>query len=574
MSDTATLTPVHVWGRATFTGHVDVPQGSDPLRDIVGQVRWTSPSGATSSTPLFWDGGSSFKSRAVLTEPGRWSIEASATHSGNPVSITPAVGDVECAPYEGSNPLYKHGHPRHRPGTSHLEYADGTPFLWIGDTAWNGPMVATDEDWDHYAATRQSQGVTVSQFVTSSWRALPDAGPHGPALVLDGNSLMGINPGFFEILDARLDALVDHGIAGVPVLLWAIETTEVDPGDVVMIEDSTIDPDTVPAQPVIEHNPGQFLSEDDAVVLARYLVARWHAHPVVFILNGDGDYAGEKAERWHRIGREVFGTDGNAGRPPVAVHPGGIQWVGPEFADEPWVDIIGYQSGHGGGILSWRWLQDGPLTKEAHTNSHQAIINLEACYEDHNRMYVMIGVPAGWVGRFTARDTRRALYASFLVSAPAGATYGAHGVWAWDEGGKRPKGHYTTGVTKSWREALQFPGAEGLLHLRTHLQSMPWWDLRPAQSLVLTQPGDNGRFTSWVTAAQDVSGSVTAVYFGSSEGTTLDLEGIRGTRTGALMGEWRNPRDGSVSDPFEISEEITPPEGEALDDWLLVIRQS
>lgn len=224
---------------------------------------------------------------------------------------------------------------------------------------------------------------------------------------------MGINPGFFEILDARLDALVDHGIAGVPVLLWAIETTEVDPGDVVMIEDSTIDPDTVPAQPVIEHNPGQFLSEDDAVVLARYLVARWHAHPVVFILNGDGDYAGEKAERWHRIGREVFGTDGNAGRPPVAVHPSGIQWVGPEFADEPWVDIIGYQSGHGGGILSWRWLQDGPLTKEAHTNSHQAIINLEACYEDHNRMYVMIGVPAGWVGRFTARDTRRALYASF-----------------------------------------------------------------------------------------------------------------------------------------------------------------
>ncbi|MSQ44219.1 MAG: DUF4038 domain-containing protein, partial [Chloroflexi bacterium] len=370
------------------------------------------------------------------------------------------------------------------------------------------------------------------------------------------------------------DTLADHGIVGVPVLLWAIETTEVDPGDVVKIEDSTIDPDTVPPQPVIEHNPGQFLSEEDAAVLARYLVARWHAHPVVFILNGDGDYTGEKAARWHRIGREVFGTDGNAGRPPVAVHPGGIQWVGSEFADEPWVDIIGYQSGHGGGILSWRWLQDGPLTKEAHANGHQAIINLEACYEDHNRMYVMIGVPAGWVGRFTARDTRRALYASFLVSAPAGATYGAHGVWAWDEGGKRPKSHYTTGVTKSWRESLQFPGADGLRHLRSHLQSMPWWDLRPAQSLVLTQPGDNGRFTSWVTASRDVSGSVTAIYFGSSEGTTLDLDAIRGDHAGSLLGEWRNPRDGSVSDPFEISEEVTPPEGEALDDWLLVIRRS
>jgi hypothetical protein len=61
-------------------------------------------------------------------------------------------------------------------------------------------------------------------------------------------------------------------------------------------------------------NPGFALPEDQAILIARYMVARWQAHDVVWILPGDGDFRGEKAEKWKRIGRAVFGdTPARAG---------------------------------------------------------------------------------------------------------------------------------------------------------------------------------------------------------------------------------------------------------------------
>jgi hypothetical protein len=260
-----------------------------------------------------------------------------------------------------------------------------------------------------------------------------------------------------------------------------------------------------------------------------------------------------------------------------------MQWVGAEFADEPWVDVIGYQSGHGGGIGSWRWLQDGPWLRETSLNAHQAIINVEACYEDHNRMNVMIGVPPGWTGRFSDRDVRRALYGSSLVTAAAGVTYGAHGVWSWEPGGKRPKGHFQTGEAKSWQEALAFPGASQVRHFRDHLDAIAWWRLRPAPWVVKWHPGGNGQFTRWVSVARDATSGTTVAYFAGSYAAEIDLD-LLTIEDGSLVGEWRNPRDGTVSEPFIVDHEwIVPPDGWAEregpppgqsfpDDWLLVIR--
>ena len=46
------------------------------------------------------------------------------------------------------------------------------------------------------------------------------------------------------------------------------------------------------------------------------------------------------------------------------VHPGGQTWVGGEFATEPWLDVVGYQSGHGDDAGAWRWLVDGPPARD------------------------------------------------------------------------------------------------------------------------------------------------------------------------------------------------------------------
>lgn len=588
MTQPQSLDSHSAWSTVTATMTVDTTSVVDHLRDLSGSITWTSPTGQTRVSAAFWDGDTTWRARVTFDEPGHWRGHASfASSTGMVIGVSPSEFVGECTEFEGDDHLRAHGFPRLAPGAGHLWHPDGTPFHWIGDTAWNGPMLASAEEWDEFVEARATQGFTVVQFVATQWRGLPDGGPDGPAFICDDNGAVAtLNHDFLRRIDARLDALAARGLVGAPVLLWAHETKEVDPGDIPqddrpVTQDMSMD--DVPVPEVIEHNPGVYLSEDDAALLARHLVARWHAHPVAFILMGDGDYTAEKADRWRRIGRATFGETLTSDRAPIVVHPGGMQWVGAEFADEPWVDVIGYQSGHGGGIGSWRWLQDGPWLADTSLNAHQAIINLEACYEDHNRMNVMIGVPPGWTGRFSDRDVRRALYCSSLVTASAGVTYGAHGVWSWEPGGKRPKGHFQTGEAKPWREAVAFAGASQVRHFRDHLDAIAWWRLRPAPWVMKWHPGGNGQFTRWVSVARDTASGTTVVYFAGAYAAEIDLD-LLTVEDGALVGEWRNPRDGSVSEPFSIDHGwIVPPDGweerEAPapgqsfpDDWLLVIR--
>ena len=91
-------------------------------------------------------------------------------------------------------------------------------------------------------------------------------------------------------------------------------------------------------------DPGQALTEDQAVLLARYMVARWAAFPVLWILPGDSNYGDQKAPRWHRIGSTV---SGHARHAPVALHCCGTHLPTEEFHDEKWCAVLGYQSGHG-----------------------------------------------------------------------------------------------------------------------------------------------------------------------------------------------------------------------------------
>ncbi|OUC07274.1 hypothetical protein RY27_15850, partial [Litorilinea aerophila] len=153
-----------------------------------------------------------------------------------------------------------------------------------------------------------------------------------------GRERIAVIPGFFHRLDRRVAAMAQAGLWSVAVLFWAVgggTNPEVD--------------------------PGYGLPEDQAILLARYMVARWGAWPVVWILAGDGKYFGDYAARWRRIGRAVFG-DGP--RAPVAMHCGGQQWPADELRGEPWLDILGYQSGHGDSAETWRWLAEGPPARE------------------------------------------------------------------------------------------------------------------------------------------------------------------------------------------------------------------
>jgi hypothetical protein len=66
-------------------------------------------------------------------------------------------GQFECVAPLGGTPFERHGPLRVSDNRRYLTHADGTPFLWLADTAWNGPLKATDGEWDDYLRERTRQ---------------------------------------------------------------------------------------------------------------------------------------------------------------------------------------------------------------------------------------------------------------------------------------------------------------------------------------------------------------------------------------------------------------------------------
>jgi hypothetical protein len=87
------------------------------------------------------------------------------------------------------------------------------------------------------------------------------------------------------------------------------------------------------------------LTDEQIVKLLRHMLARWSANNVVWILTAEGNSVGGKAQRWKRIGRQVFGGRLHA---PVIIFPGNTFWTLDDFRAEPWVDVLSYQSGQDG----------------------------------------------------------------------------------------------------------------------------------------------------------------------------------------------------------------------------------
>jgi hypothetical protein len=296
------------------------------------------------------------------------------------------------------------------------------------------------------------------------------------------------------------------------------------------------------------NNPGTWLKEDQAIRLARHMVARWDSYPVAWILAGDGPYTGDKAERWRRIGRAVFDGLDHA---PVTLHPNGMSWYGEDFDAEAWLGFIGYQSGHGDDEAAARWMTEGPPAKRWQLERPRPIINLEPPYEDH------IGYQSG--ARFTASDVRRRLAWSLLASPTAGVTHGGHGVWGWDDGSATPENHPTTGLPRPWSDALHLEGAEQIVHHARLLRAFEWWRLRPAPELVVSQPGGHRH----VSASRSDAGNVALLYVPEDRTVRLDLC----TLDAGLAGTWTNAATGLVVAADRVDGESTTP---GPGDWWLL----
>lgn len=122
----------------------------------------------------------------------------------------------------------------------------------------------------------------------------------------------------------------------------------------------------------------------------------------------------------------------------------------------------------------------------------------------------------------------------------------------------------------NWREVLDLPGAASLRHLRTLLESRPWWRLVPDlhHFVVVDGRGPEARNDLAVTALA-ADGSFALSYLPSPRTLTVDLSRLLGPPVDAA---WFNPRTGALKAlPRMHEKRRTPftPEGDG--DWVLVL---
>jgi hypothetical protein len=423
---------------------------ADPFNSVTIDVKFTSPNGVVRKVPAFWAGKNSWKVRYASGELGdhRWVTECNeATDAG----LNSVSGFLTVAHYAGNNPLHAHGPVRIAANKHHFEYADGTPFFWLGDTWWMGlcHRLHWPDEFQRLAADRKTKGFNVIQIVAGLY---PDMHPFDPRGANEAGfpwekDYAAIRPEYFDAVDARLRYLVEQGMTPCIVGAW-----------------------------------GYFMPMMGVEKMKahwRYLIARYAAWPVVWCAAGEANLPWylakgfpyddrEQVHGWTEVLRYIRETD--PFRRPLTIHPTAIKEYTARHAtdDETLLDFDFLQTPHG-------QREAVPITVRAVRKSVSAtpklpVVNGEAAYE-------MLGdsLPTQWT---------RAMFWLCLTNGAVGHTYGANGIWQVNRKGE-PHGrspHHSSGNGYgliAWDDAMNLPGSQQMSIGRKFFEGISWPGLVP-----------------------------------------------------------------------------------------------
>ena len=487
---------------------------TNPLQEVTFSVVFTSPLGEKSEVFGFWDGGRTWRVRFAPDQPGEWQYQSrcSAPDSG----LANQTGAFLCTAALGPSRFEQHGPVRAARDHCHLEHADGTPFFWLADTAWNGARVSLPREWDYYAQVRARQG-----FTAVRWVAGPGEDFRNDSGLTGFPDQIQLNPEVFRQLDAKVETLSRAGILSAIVPYFETRTN------------------VAP------------LHEDQATLLVRYIVARWGAEPVMWLLPGNSEATGESAEQWTHIGRAVFKSGPH--RPVVMLVQGDVSALRP-FTDETWAEIFGCNIPAEGSadllrrsfsLVSALWTNDAARPVLAATPAENEII-------------------PGTQKRFSADAVRHAAYWGLLLGPPAGVSYSAHGVVDWDGTTDNVPG----AELPLWHRALFMPAAKQISYLQKLFTGMDFGRLRPQLSAIANQAGEADPSRQIVAAGTEAK-DLLVVYVPQERTVEINLEAMPGSPTV----NWFNPRTGETSPAVAVvgghsCQFPTPEPG----DWVLVMR--
>ena len=106
-----------------------------------------------------------------------------------------------------------------------LETADGRPFFWLGDTAWELIHNTTREEASYYLHTRGQQGYTIIQTVVlSEFDGITKPSALGLLPLID-NDPRKPNPAYFDRVVEIVDEAAANGLYVALVPIWGDKLT-------------------------------------------------------------------------------------------------------------------------------------------------------------------------------------------------------------------------------------------------------------------------------------------------------------------------------------------------------------
>ena len=150
--------PMLAWGSSAPAADRVVPQWTrfeqafvsseaydNPVQQVKVRVEFTGPHRNKRTFLAFWDGGRLWRIRFSPDEPGNWTY-ATVCSDKNNKGLHNQFGSFQCDEYTGVLPLFRHGELRLSKNRRYFEHSDGTPFFFLADTVWCGPLFADLDD--------------------------------------------------------------------------------------------------------------------------------------------------------------------------------------------------------------------------------------------------------------------------------------------------------------------------------------------------------------------------------------------------------------------------------------------
>jgi hypothetical protein len=416
----------------------------------------------------------------------------------------------------------------------YLQTADGKPFFWLGDTAWELFHRLSREEAEKYLKNRAEKGFTVIQAVAlAELDGLHDPNPYGE-IPLENDDPTKPREAYFQHVDFIIRKADELGLHIGLLPTW---------GDKVFKNSWGKGP--------------EIFTVDNAKVYGRWIGNRYKDQKnIIWILGGDRNPRNEQdVAIWRSMAAGIAEGVGGNDKALMTFHPqpnaledgGSSKW----FHNDAWLDFNMFQTGHCRENNVWDRVQYVYNLKPV-----KPVLDGEPLYEDHPVCF-----NAKDLGTSSPYDVRKLAWLDVFAGA-FGHTYGCHDIWQmW-----APHRNPVNGPHFPWYVAIDLPGSGQMKYLRQLIESRPMFERVPDQSLINDARGANDRIQA--TRGKDYI----FIYSAQGKDFTVNTAKISGKE---LVAHWYNPKNGEVKAAGKFTKKpqlpFTPPTSGYGHDWVLIL---